>query len=366
MKIRTCLCLLVASLLASSPGLRGQERTTQNLVLVLIDGYRWQELFRGADSMLLSDKRFNRGDIAARLKKYWAGDAATRRKKLMPFTWEYIALHGQLYGNRDLGNRVDVANPYWISYPGRAEVLSGFVDTAIRSNDYPENPNPNVLEFLNGRQGFKGKVAAIACWDATGRCLHQKTSPLFINVPWDSLAGDRLSPDERLANDMDRYTPRIFGEDERLDANVYALASSYIRARHPRVIYIDFGDPDEYAHAGNYTGYLNDIHHLDGMLRRLWEMLQADPFYRGRTTLAVVPDHGRGKGAQWTDHGAGTPGSGETWLMIMGPDTPASGERKGPSEIRQDQYAATLAGMLGFRYQVPGKTTGAPIPTVSR
>lgn len=127
---------------------------------------RWQELYWGADQALLTSKKYNSGDSTARFKKYWSDDLETRRKKLMPFTWDYIARHGQLYCNRDLGNELNVKNPYWISYPGRAEVLSGFVDTAINSNSYPNNPNnpnPNVLEFLNGQKEYQDKVVTFAC-----------------------------------------------------------------------------------------------------------------------------------------------------------------------------------------------------------
>lgn len=128
---------------------------TKNVVVILIDGYRWQELFKGADFDLLSNKKYNPDDSLQRFKKFWSENLDERRKKLMPFTWNYIAKYGQLYGNRDLGNDVNVMNPYWFSYPGRAEILSGFVDTAINSNDYGSNPNTNVLEFINNQKTTK-------------------------------------------------------------------------------------------------------------------------------------------------------------------------------------------------------------------
>lgn len=339
---------------------------TKNVVVILIDGYRWQELFKGADLDLLNSIKYNGIDSLAPFKKYWSENPDERRKKLMPFTWNYIARHGQLYGNRDLGNKVNVMNPYWISYPGRAEVLSGFVDSAINSNSYGDNRNDNILEFLNKQKGYKDKVATFACWDATGRCLNKNNSSMLINVPWEDIKRDNLTQPEILANEMQHFTPKIFGYEERLDANVYALAKSYIMANHPKVTYIDFGDTDEYAHEGQYLSYLLDIHNLDAMIGKLWEMMQNDSFYKNKTTFFIVPDHGRGVGSQWTDHGSGTAHSSETWFMVMGPDTKPLGEMKTNGQIYQIQFAKTIAALLGFHYNVPGNRTGDIIETVIR
>lgn len=274
----------------------------------------------------------------------------------MPFTWNYIVTHGQLYGNRDLGNKVNVKNPYWFSYPGRAEVLSGFVDTSINSNNYPNNTNPNVLEFLNLQKKYKNKVVTFACWGATGRCLNKENSKMLISVPWENIPGDNLSAAEVLANEIQHYAPKTFGYGERLDFEVYALAKSYIKAQHPKVVYIDFGDTDEYAHAGQYEKYLDDVHNLDDMIGNLWKMMQKDKFYKGNTTFFIVPDHGRGVGSQWTSHGTGAAHSNETWFMVVGPDTPPTGEMKTAMQIYQDQFAKTIAALLGFNY-----TTSKPV-----
>lgn len=356
--------LFVALLFLISYSYAQSPHKTKNVVVILIDGYRWQELFHGADFDLLNDKKYNPDDSLQRFKKFWSDNLDGRRKKLMPFAWNYIAKHGQLYGNRDLGNNVNVMNPYWFSYPGRAEILSGFVDTAINSNEYESNPNTNVLEFINAQKEYEGKVVTFACWGATGRCLHKDKSSMLINVPWENIQGDDLTETEILANEMQHFIPRIWGDDERLDANVYALAKSYILARHPKVTYLDFGDTDEYAHEGKYEYYLNDIFNLDAMIEKLWNLMQQDKFYKNNTTFFIVPDHGRGVGPQWTDHGSGTPHSNETWFMALGPDIKPMGEMKTKEQIFQTQYAKTIAVLLGFEYNVQGKTVSDEIRTV--
>lgn len=368
MKLKSCLslclcwCFFFAK--AQSDHIKAASGKTQNIVVILIDGYRWQELFRGAELDLLENKKYNTSDSLQRIRKYWSDDVNERRKKLMPFTWNYIAKHGQLYGNRNLGNKVNVMNPYWFSYPGRAEVLSGFVDTAINSNEYPSNPNTNVLEFINSQKNYEGKVVTFACWRATGRCLRKDKSNMLINVPWEDIEGEHLSEAEVLANEMQHFIPQVFGDEERLDANVYALAKSYILAHHPKVTYIDLGDPDEYAHAGKYESYLDDVFNLDAMIGSLWTSMQKDKFYKNNTTFFIVPDHGRGEGAQWTGHGRSAPHSDETWFMVMGPDTKPLGEMKTNEQIYQTQFATTIAGLLGLDYKVSEKKVGEEIKDV--
>lgn len=361
MKTKIIPFIVLLVFMSSSKSWAQSSQNTDNVVLILIDGYRWQELFHGANLKLLTNSKYNSMDSVQRLKQFWAEDLETRREKLMPFTWNYIVKHGQIYGNRTLGSKVNVKNPYWYSYPGRAEVLSGFVDEKINSNDYGINTNPNVLEFLNKQDDYQGKVVTFACWGATGRCLNKPNSDMLINVPWENIEGDNLTDAEVLANEIQHFAPKTFGDVERLDFEVYALAKSYIKAQHPKVIYLDFGDTDEYAHHGEYDHYLLDIQNLDAMIQNLWEMMQKDPFYEGKTTLMIVPDHGRGLEEQWTSHGAWCPHSDETWMMVMGPDTKPMGEIQNQQQIYENQFAATIAKLLGFTYTARGRTIGAPI-----
>ncbi len=83
---------------------------------------------------------------------------------------------------------------------------------------------------------------------------------------------------------------------------------------------------------GAYPEYLNAIHRDDEYLRELWSLVQSLPEYRGKTTLMVLPDHGRGRGLFWGLHAWPVAGSGQTWMAFLGPDTPARGERTGDGE----------------------------------
>jgi hypothetical protein len=339
---------LILSLLACT--LAGYAQQTKNIVLISIDGYRWQEIFRGADSTLLFDKKYRKQDSAALFKKYWALSAHDRRQKLMPFFWNTIAGQGRLYGNRDLGNNVNVKNKYWFSYPGRSETLCGYYDEKINSNSYPNNPNENVLEFFDKQKGFKGKVVTFASWDAVYRIVNRERNGMLVNIPGETVKGANLSEAQILSNELQKFIPDYFGDGIRFDAHTYALTKSYVIANHPRVVHIDFADPDNFGHSGEYDSFLDAAHYLDAMIKSLWETMQKDPFYKDKTTFMIYPDHGRGTGKHWTGHGTSAPGSNETFLALIGPDTPAGGEMKNKVQIYQDQFAQTAARMMGFTF----------------
>jgi len=315
-----------------------QNNEIENLILISVDGLRWQEVFRGADSLLLKDT------------KYWAETEMDRRKKLMPFFWGTLSKKGQLYGNRVLGNKVNLRNEYWFSYPGRSETLCGYYDPQINSNSYPNNPNKNVLEFFNEQKGYGNKVVTFASWNALGRIINRDRNGMLVNLPGEDVVGPNLSEAQILSNEMQHFVPEYFGEC-RPDAITYAMTKAYMAAEHPKVVHIDFADTDNYGHSGDYNNYLNAAHFIDGMIASLWETLQRDPFYKDKTAILVYPDHGRGIGKKWTDHGTSAPHSDETWLAAMGPGIKTLGETGRKGQIFQDQIAQTAAKLLGFTFK---------------
>jgi hypothetical protein len=327
-----------------------QQTKTKNIIMISIDGYRWQEIYKGADSSILFEKKYRSQDSSELFKKFWAATAKERREKLMPFFWNTISIKGQLYGNRVLGNLVNVKNKYWFSYPGRSETLCGYYDSLINSNEYPNNPNENVLEFINKQKGYQNKVVTFASWDAVSRIVNRDRNGMMVIIPFEEVKGPNLTQSQKLANELQNYLPEYFGRSVRFDAHTFAMTKSYIMASHPKLVYIDFADPDDFAHAGQYDSYLDAGHYLDAMIGSLWNMLQQDPFYKDNTTIMVYPDHGRGVEGKWTSHGSSAPHSNETWLAVIGPDTPATGEVKASTQIFQDQFAQTAAQLLGFKF----------------
>ena len=91
----------------------------QRVIVVMTDGLRWQEMFRGADEALLTPKNFYDGRSVDGLKaKYLQGDAVARRAALMPFVWGTLVPEGRMFGDLDAGSDAHVTNGFNFSYPG--------------------------------------------------------------------------------------------------------------------------------------------------------------------------------------------------------------------------------------------------------
>src|SRR6188768_2700981 len=106
---------LAACCLSIVPAL-AQKNKTQNVILVTLDGMRWQEIFNGADSSFMKQQEHLKDGKL--WEKYWRDDLQARREALFPFLWKTVAAQGQLYGNRQAGSLVNVTNNQWFSYPG--------------------------------------------------------------------------------------------------------------------------------------------------------------------------------------------------------------------------------------------------------
>ncbi|MFZ6010710.1 MAG: alkaline phosphatase family protein [Bacteroidota bacterium] len=328
-------------------------------MLVTLDGFRWQELFQGADSALMKQqKNIKDGQVKS---KYWRDDLRERRKALFPFVWDVIDTQGQLYGNRTLGCKVNVTNNRWNSYPGYSEILTGYADNErIVGNDEIYNPNVNVLEFINNQPAFKGKVAAFTSWKVFPYIINDKRSGVYVSTGAFEIKGDHLNEREKMMNQLISTLPNPL-EDVRLDAFTFYYGMEYMRKNKPRVMYFAFDETDDFAHGGEYAAYLNAAHAADKFLGELWSYLQSDLTYKDKTTLIITVDHGRGDNAEdWKRHGRKVVNSDQTWIAVIGPDCPALGEVKTETQLYQNQIAGTIAKLLGLDFKIEAKT-GDPV-----
>jgi hypothetical protein len=331
--------------------IRAQQ--VENIIIITTDGFRWQEMFKGMDSAIANNPKFNQGDSSYIFETYWSDNEHERRKKLMPFFWNTIVNHGQIYGNRKLDNKVNNANPHWFSYPGYSEIMTGFADSTIDSNEFPPNPHITVLEFLNQQPKFKNKVAAFGAWNAFDRILNQQRSGMPVFSAFDTIGGKKPTPNEKLINAMMQDSFRPFGNAECLDVFTHYAAIEYLKTKKPKILYISYGETDEWAHHGYYRSYLDAAHLVDKWIKEIWTFVQSDPQYKNKTALFITTDHGRGdiNKSEWTDHGSGVADAYEIWFAAMAPNISPSGEQKNNVQLFQDQFAQTIAKLLGVTYK---------------
>jgi len=361
--------LTIALLLFAAAGLLVAQapagHKTRNIIFVMTDGLRWQEVFGGAEESLMNKKDGMVEDAAALKKTYWRDTTEARRAALMPFMWSEISKDGQIYGNREKGSDAYVTNGLNFSYPGYNETLCGFPDARIDSNDKVLNPNVTMFEWLKKKPSFQGDIAAFGAWDLFPYIFNAERAGFLVNAGYDPLTAISAGPRVELLNRLKAETPRVW-PDEPFDPITFYTAMEYLKEKKPRILYLSLGETDEWAHAGNYKEYLNAAHRADEYVRVLWETVQSMPEYKGSTTLVFSPDHGRGKAShgKWKDHGAKDPDSKYIWMAFLGPDTAALGERSHIAAVTQNQIASTLAALLGEDYPADVPKAGKPIADV--
>jgi len=344
----------------------GQQHKTQNIVIVTLDGFRWQEVYRGADSALINSKFTNQKNEVK--KQFWAETAEDRRKKLLPFFWSVMVSKGQLYGNRDLGNSDEVSNIYHFSYPGYNEIFTGFSDKKINTNEPITNPNMNILEYISKQKGFKNKVAVFSSWERFPQILNVNRSGLLVNSGYANFNSPDIGPDFKLLNDLQQKAPHYLGDSTRLDFLTFGFAKSFLKQYKPKVLYLSFDETDDMAHAGNYQYYLQRANQEDGFLAELWNMLQCDEQYKDKTTLIITCDHGRGDVPleRWKDHGFNIKNSEQTWFAVIGPDTAPNGIISTQTITYHNQIAQTISNLLGFDFKAnAGHNVGDAIESVT-
>ena len=169
------------------------SRRAENLIVVTLDGYRWQELFGGADDALMNKEFGGVRDLVGLKRRYLRDSAATRRAAVLPFFWGTIAKKGQIFGNPARKAPALSTNGRKFSYPGYNEIFCGFGDERIDSNDKKDNPNLSVLEFLNDKPGFRGRVEAVCTWDVFPFIFRAARNGLPVHAGWAPLKGEPLT-----------------------------------------------------------------------------------------------------------------------------------------------------------------------------
>jgi hypothetical protein len=358
--------LILALALAPTPS---AQRLDHNVVLVTLDGARTDEMFGGLDLEVLR----SRLDASARVedqpiyKRFWAADPVARREKLMPFFWGTLMReHGSIAGNPALGSRVRLANRHWFSYPGYSEMLVGRTnDEVITSNDPVRNPSRTVLEILRDQFALsREQVALFGSWTIFNAIGESREGAVTINAGFEPY--EHPDPQIKELSALQLRTPTPWNS-VRHDAYTARFAFAHMATFQPRVLHLALGETDDWAHDGRYDRVLEAFAHTDEILRQLWTTLQADPQYRGKTSLLITTDHGRGAGADgWRHHGDKYASSANTWMAFIAPSMSQRGEWRDHAPIETRQVAATLLGWMGVDWRTLTPQPAPPITPPAR
>tara|TARA_B100001063_G_scaffold245122_1_gene279849 strand:- start:1117 stop:2241 length:1125 start_codon:yes stop_codon:yes gene_type:complete len=333
-----------------------------NVVLVTLDGVRWQEVFSGADKNLISNKDFVKQPSQLH-DEFWDENPQKRQQLLMPFLTQTIANEGVIIGDRKKGSTMSVSNPWYFSYPGYNEILSGEVDVNINSNDKVYNSNKTILERLNTHPEFKNSTALFGSWDVFPYIVNTQRTNVYVNAGFMPIENN-LFDNAPLLNALQKEIPSPW-VNVRLDSFTYRFAKAYMLAKQPKLLVISLGETDDFAHDGHYDAYLKSAKQSDAFLKDIWQTIQSTPGYKNKTTLIITTDHGRGSNANdWQHHSSkqalaksaqgkkafpeGIIGSEHIWLGAIGPAIKGNGLIK-INNVKQAQIAATVLEALGLQ-----------------
>jgi arylsulfatase A-like enzyme len=321
-----------------------EDRAESAVVLVVLDGVRWQDVFEGPDAALARRHGGERPAFAS-------------ARELMPNVYRLLDEGGVAVGAPGRGPAMSATGPRFISLPGYLEIFAGKPDLACESNDCPARPARTLLDDV-AAEG-PGEVAVVASWPNIARAAAADASGYPV------MAGRRLvtepaklRADAETMRALDRgrgARPAPGHGDYRPDAFTAKIALDYLAAARPRLLFVGLGDADEHAHRDDYGRYLDAVHHADVFIGDLARALGGMGARGRHTTILVTADHGRA--FDFKDHGPEFPESGRVFLLALGGDArqgAAAGERHTLSDV-----APTVRALLGVRGE------GEPIADVA-
>lgn len=272
------------------------------VVLVTLDGVRWQDVFEGSADLHERDARV----------------PVLSREELVPTLTRWATVEGSAVGAPTMGE-MRASGPNYVSLPGYTELMTGAPPRACQSNFCAQVSEPTLLDDV--RLGLPDeRVAAISSWEPIARALGPR------------LAGFELStgrlrslgvPEAWLTRG--RRANAWPGEgDYRPDAFTEELALRVLERDTPAFLFVGLGDTDEHAHHGDVEAYAKALAGADAFLAKLESKLEQMGERGRRTAVLVTCDHGRNEG--FRDHGGQSPESGRVWLVAKGAGVGARGE----------------------------------------
>jgi hypothetical protein len=309
--------------------LRAAPPRLDHLVVVAIDGVRWQEIFQGMD---------------ARLAPAASSDQSPSPAALMPDLHRIAQTAGVLLGGD--AARVRVSSPSTVSLPGYSELFSGRTPSC-GDNECGQTMEPTLLDEWHEREP-NATLALVTSWSRIPRVAARNPGQLLISAGRASpqnLADEMRDPAFNAAIVRGQTTgPAPGSDDYRPDRFTADVGLRLLATRMPEFLFLGLGDTDEHAHQGNYRGYLQALRDADSTIGRIDRWLVSQRRTGKRTLLVVTTDHGRA--ATFMHHG-GVSEAARIWMLFSGDSIDARGTPT-LGDSRLADLAATLRPKLGL------------------
>ncbi len=249
----------------------------------------------------------------------------------------------------------------WIIATNKSFASMGASDAAAWGSPYGANvvlPKQLLLEAVK-EVVRKRPGGGVADRENVRRQLEGILSEGYEGVGWTIFKGGRQI-DEHVRETLTRSLVAYINGPEAPtsgDELTFFITREVMREFAPRLLLVNFWDMDV-AHWGSYSLYLQAVTRTDRLTGMLWDEAQANPRYKDKTTLLILPELGRDGDVNaangFLNHRSGDASCRNMWMLAMG-----SGVRPGETErpVYHVDVAATAASLLGVG---AGEMTGRP------
>lgn len=297
MKIKILFALLLSVSLetCTTDAPLANKYTSERVIIIVVDGPRYQETWDLSGRPLIPNRNL-------------------------------IAKNGVLFTNfKNTG--------YTVTNPGHCAITTGFVEN-IDNGGSTLPTYPSIFQYyLKEKNLPASKCQIIASKDKLWVLSNCK------NATWTN----KFQPE------MDCGTSGPHS-GYRVDATTFQNALSNLSKNHPNLALIQFKEPDNAGHSGNWNAYIQGIQSTDYYVGLIWKYLQQEKYYAGKTTLLVTNDHGRhddNVSNGFINHGDNCYGCRHIELLAIGPDF-AKGKVVSTA-YNQTDLSPTIGKILGFK-----------------
>jgi Metalloenzyme superfamily len=323
---------------AGAQSLRREPDPAIAVVIVTLDGVRWNEVFEGVDPALAKAHGMSESDVVS-------------AAELMPNLHAMIDSRGVALGAPGHGAAIRASGPNFVSLPGYAEILSGRRSTACHDNQCAGSGSATVVDQLAATSSVEHPdVAVITSWADIARVASDGTRGAAVSSGRHGGATrgwfSHDAQDRALLLRAEDAAPAPGNGDFRPDAMTADLALQHLKTHATRFLFLGLGEPDEYGHQGNYAGYLASLRQADARIAEVDAELQRLAARGTRTALFITADHGRAD--TFAEHGAKFPESARVWLVASGSALKSSGYQCAPRERRLADLAPTVRQIAGL------------------
>ncbi|MCM0606422.1 MAG: alkaline phosphatase family protein [Xanthomonadaceae bacterium] len=288
---------LALFLYSSLSSVVAHSQTPKNVILVLLDGVRWEEFYNGIDGKM---------------------DPAHSGEQIFQTMNPLRDPHALVLGPKSECQTIHTSNWVTMSLPGYQSIFGGRTPWCF-SNDCGRAGPPTLFETFIQRRFLESSIALFASWKKIDLAAISSAGLKLGLTHWTHNIGMQAfdHPEHKKTNQL-QFQDLPQWNDARKDVYTFEHAKLYLEREKPRLLTIQLVDSDEWGHLNHYPNYIKTLKQYDLWIADLIQTLGVMGEYGKNTMIIVSTDHGRGPDpSNWSDHGYQKGGK-KVWLWTHG------------------------------------------------